>query len=115
LRVDWLDFFGHSSRKRPYDIKHLESKNPMLWKAYQLLDQLPLQIKKKSEKELYMLQKESMRFKNRYVQGVQQGIEQGIEQNQEKIVKNMLINNLSLELIAQCTEISLDEVKKYID
>ncbi len=45
-------------------------------------------------------------------QGIKQGIKQGIEQVAQVIVLNMLKKGVNLNLIAECCELSLPEIKK---
>ena len=47
-------------------------------------------------------------------QGIQQGLEQGILKNQKEIVLNMYNNELSIEMIAKFTNLSIQQVKEII-
>ena len=49
-----------------------------------------------------------------YRNGLKQGIEKGIQENKREIVLNMFNNNLSLEMIANCTNLTLEEIEKII-
>ena len=44
--------------------------------------------------------------------GLEQGIEQGIEQRNISIAKNMISENLDIELISKITGLTLDQIKK---
>jgi len=43
-------------------------------------------------------------------QGIEQGLEQGIERNQKETARNMLNENLDVNLIARITNLSIDEI-----
>ncbi len=45
-------------------------------------------------------------------QGIKQGMEQGTKKTQIEIAKNLLISNLAIDIIANSTQLSLEEVKK---
>ena len=47
-------------------------------------------------------------------QGISQGIEQGIEQKALETAKKMLENGISLEIITQCTGLSLEKLEDLI-
>ena len=47
--------------------------------------------------------------------GMKKGLEQGLEQNKKAMIKNMFKNNLSINTIAKCAEISVDEVKSILN
>ena len=44
-------------------------------------------------------------------QGLQQGIQQGSQQAKIETAKNMLQKNISVEVISECTGLSLDEIE----
>ena len=44
--------------------------------------------------------------------GTRQGIEQGTRQEKIEIAKNMLSKDIDLEIILECTNLSLEEIKK---
>ena len=50
-----------------------------------------------------------------YKEGVSDGISQGISQGEHKAkietAKNMLRNNITLDVIADCTALSIEEIK----
>ena len=45
-------------------------------------------------------------------QGIQQGISQGIQQKAIETAKNMFSNNISLNIIAECTGLSTETVEQ---
>ena len=45
-------------------------------------------------------------------QGIQQGISQGCQQAKIETAKNMFSNNISLNIIAECTELSTETVEQ---
>jgi len=49
-------------------------------------------------------------FEQGIEEGFEQGIEQGIEQQKIAIAKNMLENNIPLDMISRCTELSVDVI-----
>ena len=46
-----------------------------------------------------------------YKEGVSDGISQGEHQAKIKTAKNMLQKNISIEVISECTGLSLDEIE----
>ena len=48
-------------------------------------------------------------------QGIKEGIKEGIKQNQKEIIINMYKNNFDINTISKITNISLKEIKSYID
>ena len=48
-------------------------------------------------------------------QGIKQGVQTGIEQEKVEIVLNMNKNNISLDLISKCANLSIEEVEKIIE
>jgi len=50
-----------------------------------------------------------------YRSGLKEGIEQGTQEKQKEIVLNMFNNNLSLKMIANCTNLTIDEIKKIVN
>ena len=71
----------------------------------------------KSEEEIMKLDEAFIREQS-YNDGIQQGIQKGIQQGninkQNEIVMNMSKKNIPIELIADCTNLTIDEVKKII-
>ena len=49
-----------------------------------------------------------------YLLGEQSGLEKGLEK-QKEIIINMFNNNLSLEMIANCTNLTVSEVEEIIN
>ena len=47
--------------------------------------------------------------------GISQGIEQGIQENKREVVLNMHKNNLSTQMIANCTNLTISEVEEIIN
>lgn len=50
-------------------------------------------------------------FKQGYDEGIEQGIEKGIEQNKIEIAKNLLDNNVDINVISLSTGLSQEEIK----
>ena len=48
-------------------------------------------------------------------QGIQEGIEKGISKNQKDTVVNMYQNNLSLDMISKCTNLSIQEINEILE
>ena len=53
-------------------------------------------------------------YKKGIKEGIKQGIEQGIVKNKEEMIINMNRENISIEIIAKCTGLQVNEVKKII-
>lgn len=51
-------------------------------------------------------------FKQGYDEGIEQGIEKGIEKNKIEIAKNLLNNNVDINVISLSTGLSKEEIKK---
>ena len=52
---------------------------------------------------------------NGFTRGIAQGIAQGIEQKNTDIIKNMMEQNLSIDLISKCVNLPIDKVKKIVN
>ena len=46
--------------------------------------------------------------------GYSEGLEQGIQENKKEIVLNMFANGLSLEMIAKCTNLTIQKINKIL-
>ncbi|WP_313892642.1 hypothetical protein [Psychrobacillus sp.] len=44
--------------------------------------------------------------------GIEKGIERGIEKGTEQVVRGMLLENLSVELIAKVTELEMERIEQ---
>ena len=55
-----------------------------------------------------------LRYNDIYLKGLAQGKKEAKERWTIKIISNCLKQNLSLDMIASLTEISVEEVKQYI-
>ena len=51
-------------------------------------------------------------FENGYDKGIEKGLEQGKLENSKEIVKNMLKENIDIELISKITGMSIEDIKK---
>ena len=47
--------------------------------------------------------------------GLEKGISQGIQENKREVVLNMYKNNLSTQMIANCTNLSISEIEEIIN
>ena len=50
--------------------------------------------------------------KDGYDKGLKDGIEQGFEQGKIQIAKNLIAQNIDLEIIANVTGLSVEQIKK---
>ena len=50
-----------------------------------------------------------------YQNGLDAGIEQGIQEKEQEVVLNMYINKLPLEMISNCTKLSIEEIERIIE
>lgn len=48
-------------------------------------------------------------------EGKEQGLQEGIKENQKDTVINMYKNNLSLDIISKCTNLTLNEIEKILE
>jgi len=53
--------------------------------------------------------------RNSFNEGIAKGIEQGIAQTKKEMVLNMHNKNISLDIIAECVNLTLEEVKEIIE
>ena len=53
--------------------------------------------------------------RNSFNEGIAKGIEQGIAQTKKEMVLSFYKENIALEVIAKCANLTLDEVKGIID
>ena len=57
---------------------------------------------------------ENAMFEQTYGVGYRNGLEQGIEHNKEKMIINMYQNNISIETIAKCSNLTIEKVREII-
>jgi predicted transposase/invertase (TIGR01784 family) len=48
-------------------------------------------------------------------EGYEQGVERGIKQTKVEMIKNMMANNIPLETISKCANMSIEEVNKLLE
>ncbi len=82
-------------------------------KAYEELERLS---QDKDARLLYEARLKELRdsesaLSDQFAKGIEQGREEGQRENQKKNARNMLKKGFSEELVVECTELSLDEVK----
>ena len=69
-------------------------------------------ILSKYERETLDKLKELARLEDAETKGLKKGLEQGLEQSKIEIAKNLLKNNISIQVIHESTGLSLDEIIK---
>ena len=64
------------------------------------------------DKELHLEKLRLSELKEAREKGIEQGIEKGIEQEKIEIAKELLNNNVSLDIIMKSTGLSKEEIEK---
>ena len=50
-----------------------------------------------------------------YKKGIKEGIKEGIEQRTKEMIINMHNKNISVDIISECTNLTIDEINKIIN
>ncbi len=116
--MQWMRFLGGKTRK---DLKRMAEKNSNLQEAYDELDRLSADERKRLE---YEARQKAIRDKNMLFktgvergrkEGIEQGIEQGIERGRKDIILSMLKSGMSIEQIAKIIKEPVEDIKKYAE
>lgn len=121
--LDWLTFIENPNCER---VKFKMGQNKALKEAKAKLDKISQNERMQKiaewrekaileEKAMYryaMTQGRSEGIKQGIKEGIEQGIEQGIEKTKIEIAKNLLLQNVKLEVIEKSTGLSKEEIKK---
>ena len=97
-----------------------EKELDLFTKNEKLLKQYQKQLKSLSQDEEYSKMimneviEENAMFEQTYGVGYRNGLEQGIEHNKEKMIINMYQNNISIETIAKCSNLTIEKVREII-
>ncbi len=96
--------------------------NEGLKEAQELLEQISLDEHEQElafKRELYEMDKKAIKAAGYYEgleEGIQQGIKEGIQQGEKekaiKIAKNLLKQNISIEIVVKCTGLTKEEIEK---
>ena len=109
--MQWMRFLGGKTRK---DLKRMAEKNSNLQEAYDELDRLSADERKRLEYETRQkaIRDKNILFKTGVERGRKEGIEQGIERGRKDIILSMLKSGMSIEQIAEITKESAENIKK---
>ena len=102
--LQWIDLFGPSREKRLNDVRYLHQEEPALWRAYEMLTDLPEKVAEESEEELKMYQL-TQQQKELYTLT---GREEGREEKEREIALNLMSLRVPISVIAQ--SVGRDEV-----
>lgn len=102
--MQWMRFLGGKTRE---DLKRMAEKNSNLQEAYDELDRLSADERKRLE---YEARQKAIRDKNMLFKT---GVERGIEQGRKDIILSMLKSGMSIEQIAEITKESAEDIQKY--
>ena len=102
--MQWMRFLGGKTRE---DLKRMAEKNSNLQEAYDELDRLSADERKRLE---YEARQKAIRDKNMLFKT---GVERGIEQGRKGIILSMLKSGMSIEQIAEITKEPAEDIKKY--
>ncbi len=112
--IQWMRFLGGKNRK---DLKRMAEKNSNIQEAYNELDRLSADEKKRLE---YEARQKAIRDKNILLKtgenrgiekGERIGLEKGAQATLEKLILSMLKEQLSLDKISSITGESLEEIQ----
>ena len=109
--MQWMRFLGGKTRK---DLKRMAEKNSNLQEAYDELDRLSADERKRLEYEARQkaIRDKNMLFKTGVERGRKEGIEQGIERGRKDIILSMLKSGMTIEQIAEITKEPVEDIKK---
>ena len=105
--LQWLDLFGPSGEKRLNDVRYLQKEEPILWRAYEMLTQLPEEISKESAKEqkIYHITQQEKEI------SAQIGEARGREAERLEVAQNMLREGVALAIISKVTKFSAERLE----
>jgi hypothetical protein len=111
--VGWIDFLSAANKKTREEVAQVKSK--ILQKAYNIIDDLPMDIEAKAEEFLKRQENISHYVSERIAEARKDGVEEGkVEGKIEgkiEIARNMLEKGIDISMIAECTELSVEELK----
>ena len=112
--LQWMRFLGGKNRE---DLKRMAEKNSNLQEAYDELDRLSADERKRLEYEARQkaIRDKNMLFKTGVERGRKEGIEQGIERGRKDIILSMLKSGMSIEQIAKIIKEPVEDIKKYAE
>lgn len=100
--MQWMRFLGGKNRK---DLKRMAEKNSNLREAYDELDRLSADERKRLE---YEARQKAIRDKNIL-------FKTGVERGRKDIILSMFTSGMSIEQIAEITNESAENIKKLIE
>ena len=104
--MQWMRFLGGKNRK---DLKRMAEKNSNLQEAYDELDRLSADERKRLE---YEARQKAIRDKNILFKT---GVERGRKEGRKDIILSMFTSGMSVEQIADITKESTENIKKLIE
>ena len=113
--MQWMRFLGGKNRE---DLKRMAEKNSNLQEAYDELDRLSADERKRLEYEARQkaIRDKNMLFKTGVERGRKEGMErgrkEGIEQGRKDIIFSMFKSGMSIEQIAKITKEPAEDIKK---
>lgn len=114
----WLAFFRYEGKGEDEIMKHIIQDDPAIAKAHRRYE---IFIQDQAMMELYRARKKWKLTHNTEIeeareqgleQGRQEGKQEGEKRGKTETAKNMQENGLPIEMIAKCTGLSIDEIKK---
>ena len=91
------------------DLEKVSGGDPKLKKVEEELETLSSEeFITEAEREMW----ERRKYQDFRLEGFEEGESKGIQKTQKEIVLNMLKNNLDMETIMKCTDLTLEEIQK---
>jgi len=118
----WCFFFKHAKNTTDEDLKDIAEKSPIIKLAYDALDKFSWEEDDLAayEERVLNVQKEAAIWEQRLddatekgkKEGIQIGHQKGREAEKVEVAKNSLKAGVSIDVIAEITDLSVDEIKQ---
>ncbi len=107
----WLAFFEQPSEEV---LDMLKNQDPAIGKAEKVLNWLSSdeETVRLYEMREMAIHDEVSRIEGAKEEGIQKGLEQGLKQGKKEIIKNMLLNNMEVDVISKVTGVTVEFVNK---
>ena len=109
--MQWMRFLGGKNRE---DLKRMAEKNSNLQEAYDELDRLSADERKRLEYEARQkaIRDKNILFKTGVERGRKEGIERGREEGRKDVILSMINAGMTIEQIVEITKESEENIKK---
>uniref|UniRef100_A0A1A9VJH9 Uncharacterized protein n=1 Tax=Glossina austeni TaxID=7395 RepID=A0A1A9VJH9_GLOAU len=110
----WCYFFQYAEETTDEDLRKIAEKSPIIKLAYDELDKFHWSEKDlvAYEERVMDLQKEAAILAQKLDDAKEEGITEGMAKGKIEVAKAMLANNVDIDTIVKCTDLSISEIKE---